>query len=159
MKVSLNWAQWYSDTDLKANSTDELVTLATERLGGVEGVSNLSKHYEGIVVAKVVSCEKHPNADKLNLCQVEDGGTVQDVARDENGYVQVVCGAPNVREDRVHRIGQKDSVQATYFLGNETIDQHIYEIIEKKRLVANEVTGTTDSVQREVIDKIKNLFN
>ena len=62
-------------------------------------------------------------------------------------------------EDRVHRIGQKDSVQATYFLGNETIDQHIYEIIEKKRLVANEVTGTTDSVQREVIDKIKNLFN
>ena len=98
MKVSLNWAQWYSDTDLKANSTDELVTLATERLGGVEGVSNLSKHYEGIVVAKVVSCEKHPNADKLNLCQVEDGGTVQDVARDENGYVQVVCGAPNVRE-------------------------------------------------------------
>ena len=42
--------------------------------------------------------KKHPNADKLNLCQVEDGGTVQDVARDENGYVQVVCRAPNVRE-------------------------------------------------------------
>lgn len=62
-------------------------------------------------------------------------------------------------EDRCHRIGQKDSVQVTYFLGNETIDQHIYDIIEKKRLVANEVTGTEDSVQREIIDKIKNLFN
>ena len=62
-------------------------------------------------------------------------------------------------EDRCHRIGQKDSVQVTYFLGNDTIDQHIYDIIEKKRLVANEVTGTEDSVQREIIDKIKNLFN
>ncbi len=62
-------------------------------------------------------------------------------------------------EDRCHRIGQKDSVQVTYFLGNDTIDQHIYDIIENKRLVANEVTGTEDSVQREIIDKIKNLFN
>lgn len=62
-------------------------------------------------------------------------------------------------EDRCHRIGQKDSVQVTYFLGNETIDQHIYDIIEKKRVIANEVTGTEDSVQREIIDKIKNLFN
>jgi SWI/SNF-related matrix-associated actin-dependent regulator 1 of chromatin subfamily A len=62
-------------------------------------------------------------------------------------------------EDRCHRIGQKDSVQVSYFLGSETIDEHIYDIIEKKRLVANEVTGTEDSVQREIIDKIKNLFN
>lgn len=62
-------------------------------------------------------------------------------------------------EDRCHRIGQKDSVQVSYFLGNDTIDQYIYEIIEKKRVVANEITGTEDSVQREIIDKIKNLFN
>lgn len=62
-------------------------------------------------------------------------------------------------EDRCHRIGQKDSVQVSYFLGNDTIDQHIYDIIEKKRVVANEITGTEDSVQREIIDKIKNLFN
>lgn len=62
-------------------------------------------------------------------------------------------------EDRCHRIGQKDSVQVTYFLGSETIDEHIYDIIEKKRLISNEVTGTEDSVQREIIDKIKNLFN
>ena len=62
-------------------------------------------------------------------------------------------------EDRCHRIGQKDSVQVTYFLGGDTIDEHIYDIIEKKRKVANEITGTEDSVQREIIDKIKNLFN
>ena len=95
MKVSLNWVKQFTDIDV---STDELVKLATERLGGIEGVTDLSKHYEGIVVAKVASCVKHPNADKLSLCKIDDGGAVKDVARDENGYVQVVCGAPNVRE-------------------------------------------------------------
>lgn len=95
MKVSLNCVKQFTDI---AVSTDELVKLATERLGGIEGVTDLSRQYEGIVVAKVVSCEKHPNADKLALCKVDDGGVVKDVERDENGYVQVVCGAPNVRE-------------------------------------------------------------
>jgi phenylalanyl-tRNA synthetase beta chain len=95
MKISLNWVKKYTDIDV---STEELVKLATERLGGIEGVTDLSRYYEGIVVAKVVSCVKHPNADKLSLCKIDDGGAVKDVARDENGYVQVVCGAPNVRE-------------------------------------------------------------
>lgn len=95
MKISLNLVKQYTDVDVP---TDELVKLATERLGGVEGVSDLAKQYEGIVVAKVVSCVKHPNADKLSLCKIDDCGVVKDVARDEDGLVQVVCGAPNVRE-------------------------------------------------------------
>lgn len=95
MKVSLNWVKEFTEVDLPAS---ELITLATERLGGIEDHDDLGKHYDGIVVAKVVSCIKHPNADKLSLCKVDDGGVVKDVARDENGYVQVVCGAPNVRE-------------------------------------------------------------
>jgi SWI/SNF-related matrix-associated actin-dependent regulator 1 of chromatin subfamily A len=63
-------------------------------------------------------------------------------------------------EDRCHRIGQKGSVQATYMLGKNTIDEYIYEIIESKRSVANTVTGAEDSVQREIIDKLAaSLFN
>lgn len=62
-------------------------------------------------------------------------------------------------EDRCHRIGQKDSVQVTYFLGKDTIDERIYEIIEDKRKISNEITGTTDNIQREIIDKLFNLFN
>ena len=54
MKVSLQWAQKY-DPDLKPKSIDELVKLATERLGGVEGYEELGTRYEGVVVAKVVS--------------------------------------------------------------------------------------------------------
>lgn len=62
-------------------------------------------------------------------------------------------------EDRCHRIGQKDSVQVTYFLGKDTIDERIYEIIEDKRKISDTITGSTDSVQREIIDKLLNLFN
>jgi SWI/SNF-related matrix-associated actin-dependent regulator 1 of chromatin subfamily A len=57
-------------------------------------------------------------------------------------------------EDRFHRIGQKDSVQCTYFLGKDTIDEYIYEIIESKREIANTITGSADNVQRQVVDKL-----
>lgn len=63
-------------------------------------------------------------------------------------------------EDRTHRIGQKNAVNAAYFIGKDTIDEYIYEIIESKREVANTITGTHDDVQREIIDKLTNsLFN
>jgi phenylalanyl-tRNA synthetase beta chain len=94
MKVSLNWIKQFTDVDV---SVDELVEMIGAQLGAVEEVVDLGKKYQGIVVVKVVSCEKHPNADKLSVCTIDDGGITPDVNRDENGYVQVVCGAPNVR--------------------------------------------------------------
>jgi phenylalanyl-tRNA synthetase beta chain len=48
-------------------------------------------------MTKIVSCDKHPDADKLSICKIDDGGVVKDVERDEKGLVQVVCGAPNAR--------------------------------------------------------------
>lgn len=95
MKISLNWVKQFTTIDV---STEELVNLATERLGGIEGVTDYAKHYEGIVVARVVSCVKHPDADKLSLCMIDDGHAVKNVQRNENGLIQVVCGAPNVTE-------------------------------------------------------------
>ncbi len=62
-------------------------------------------------------------------------------------------------EDRAHRIGQKDSVTATYFLGENTIDRYCYELIQKKKTVAQTITGATDDVEEEVIDQLLNLFN
>lgn len=85
-------------TDIKL-SVDELVTKIGAQLGAVEEVIDLGKKYQGIVVARVVKCHKHPNADKLSVCTIDDGGITPDVKRDDNNYIQVVCGAPNVRTD------------------------------------------------------------
>ncbi|HET9850598.1 MAG TPA: phenylalanine--tRNA ligase subunit beta [Candidatus Saccharimonadales bacterium] len=76
---------------------NKLVEKIGAQLGAVEEVINLGERYQGIVVAKVVECVKHPNADKLSLCLIDDNNVVKDVKRNENGLVQVVCGAPNVR--------------------------------------------------------------
>lgn len=95
MKVSVNWLKQLTDIDI---SVDELVAKIGAQLGAVEEVIDVGAKYKGIVVAKVVECKKHENADKLNVCLIDDGGVAKGVDRNENGYVQVVCGAPNVRE-------------------------------------------------------------
>jgi phenylalanyl-tRNA synthetase beta chain len=95
MKISVNWLKQFADIDI---STEELVEKIGAQLGAVEEVIDLGKKYQGIVIAKVISCVKHENADKLSVCLIDDGGVVQGVERGENNYVQVVCGAPNVRE-------------------------------------------------------------
>lgn len=94
MKISVNWLREFTDIKLPI---DELVKKIGAQLGEVEEVVSLGERYEGVVVAKVVLCEKHPNADKLNVCKIDDGGVTKGVKRDSKGLVQVVCGAPNVR--------------------------------------------------------------
>jgi SWI/SNF-related matrix-associated actin-dependent regulator 1 of chromatin subfamily A len=61
-------------------------------------------------------------------------------------------------EDRAHRIGQKDSVNCYYFLGKNTIDEYIWQIIQAKKAISDGVTGTDDQVPTDVIDMIVNLF-
>lgn len=97
MKVSLNWAQEVSNVDLKSLSKDDLLKKIGEQLGAVEDVIEWGPKYEGIVVAKVVTSEQHPNADKLHVCRIDDGGVVGGIERGEDNLVQVVCGAPNVK--------------------------------------------------------------
>lgn len=86
MRVSLNQISRYIDFDLP--ETNELVTRINEQLGGVKETLSLEHMYEGAVIVRVDSCEKHPNADKLSICQVDDGS---------GQLTQVVCGAPNVK--------------------------------------------------------------
>jgi phenylalanyl-tRNA synthetase beta chain len=93
MKISLNQIKQYTEVHC---SDDDLITKIGAQLGGVEEVIPVGKKYEGVVIVKVVRCDDHPNADRLHVCMVDDGGVVQGVERDEQGLVQVVCGAPNV---------------------------------------------------------------
>lgn len=95
MIISLNWLKKFSDVDL---SVDELATLIGARLVEIEGVEHFGAKYKGVVVAKVIECKPIEGTDHLNVTKIDDGGAVEGVARDENGFVQVVCGAPNVRE-------------------------------------------------------------
>lgn len=99
MKISLNSAQYFSNIDLKSLSKEHLVEKIGAQLGAIDEIVDWAPRYEGIVVARVISCDDHPNADKLHVCKIDDGGAVKDVERDSNNYVQVVCGAPNVRKD------------------------------------------------------------
>lgn len=85
MKFTLSWLKDHLDTSASvAQIADALVCLGLE----VESLEDPSAALQGFVVAQVASREKHPNADRLSLCQVDDGS---------GAMVQVVCGAPNVR--------------------------------------------------------------
>ena len=97
MKVSLSVIKTLINFELPP--VDELVARVNAQLGGVEEVIDLGAKYRGARIVRVVSAEKHPDADRLTICLVDDGGVVNDVPRDENGLVQVVCGAPNVHSD------------------------------------------------------------
>ena len=84
MKVTLNWLKQYVDFNWSpAELTERLTMLGLE----VEGVQKISGAFDGIVVAQVVTRDKHPNADKLSLCRVNDG----------TGERQIVCGAQNFK--------------------------------------------------------------
>ena len=94
MIISVNWLKKFTDIDV---SISELAELIGSRLVEIENVIDLGKKYEGVVVAKVVECSPVEGSDHLNVTKIDDGGVVKDVERDENGLVQVVCGAPNVQ--------------------------------------------------------------
>lgn len=96
MIISLNWLKKFTAIDLPV---DELATLIGARLVEIESVTSQVGKYEGAVVARVVESRPLEGSDHLNITKIDDGGVSENVERDENGRVQVVCGAPNVRSD------------------------------------------------------------
>lgn len=85
MIVSLNWLKEY--VDLNGISVKDIVDKLTTSGSEVEEVIDRSSEFENITIAKVEDVKKHPNADKLSVCKVNDGTKIYDV----------VCGAPNVK--------------------------------------------------------------
>jgi phenylalanyl-tRNA synthetase beta chain len=103
MKVSLNALRYinkhYNSAGEPApEGIDDLLRKIGSQLGAVEETIDFGKRFDDVVIAKVVSCEDHPDADRLHVCKIDDGGRTQDIERDQDGHIQVVCGAPNVRE-------------------------------------------------------------
>ena len=85
MQFSYNWLKTQADPQLSADEFAHLLTMAGLE---VEEADKAAPEFSGVVVAEVKSVEKHPDADRLNITQV-DAGTGE--------LIQIVCGAPNVK--------------------------------------------------------------
>lgn len=85
MKFSENWLRSHVPTQA---SREELAATLTAIGLEVEDVTPLGGSLDKVVVARIVSAEKHPEADRLQVCQVDAGG---------GEHLQIVCGAPNAR--------------------------------------------------------------
>ena len=96
MKVSVNLLKQFGGAGLDI-TPDQLIERIGAQLGAVEDTVDMGKLYDGAVIAKIVSCQPLEGSDHLTVCLIDDGGAVSGVERDASGYVQVVCGAPNVR--------------------------------------------------------------
>lgn len=95
MNISLNWLKRYLDVDLDPNEISEILTTLGLEVEGMETVEAVKGGLEGVVIGEVIECERHANADKLSVTQVNVGQTET---------IQIVCGAPNVAK------GQKVAV-------------------------------------------------
>ena len=84
MKFSENWLR--SLVDIRADSATLARRLTMSGLEVAE-VASIGGSLDGVIVARIVTCEPHPDADKLRVCRVDTG----------RGEIQIVCGAPNAR--------------------------------------------------------------
>ena len=85
MKFTLSWLKSHLDTNA---TLDEIVYALTDLGLEVEGVEDRGAKLADFAIGKVISAEKHPDADRLRVCQVET----------DEGLKQIICGAPNARE-------------------------------------------------------------
>ncbi len=88
MNISLNWLKQYINLDLEVNKISEYLTDIGLEVDGITEFESIKGGLKGIVIGEVLACDKHPNADRLNVTKVDIGN--QDI-------LDIVCGAPNVK--------------------------------------------------------------
>jgi len=116
MNISLKWLKELVDFSMTTEELDQTLTM----LGiEVEGIIDYRKKYENFYTAKVLSKEKHPDADKLSLCKVECQGE----------QFNVVCGAPNVEAGQKIAFGKLGAIvpSAGFKLEKRKIRGHVSE--------------------------------
>ena len=87
MNISTRWIREWANPDVGDSELSEKLTMAGLE---VDRIAPVAPAFEGLVVGHVVNCEKHPNADKLSLCEIDIG---------DGSNLQIICGAPNVKKD------------------------------------------------------------
>lgn len=110
MKISYNWLKDYLSIDIDADALGRILTETGLEIEGIEEWESVKGGLQGVVIGEVLTCQKHPDADKLSVTAVSTGGQVP---------LQIVCGAPNVAA------GQKvpvATIGTTVFKGNESFE-------------------------------------
>src|SRR5690625_3660390 len=93
MNISLNWIKNYVETaGISDQEIDDILTLTGLE---VEEMEATGTDFENFVVGEVLEVRAHPNADKLQVCRVDQG---------DGETVQIVCGAPNVADRKSTRL-------------------------------------------------------
>ncbi|MGB5172306.1 MAG: phenylalanine--tRNA ligase subunit beta [Eudoraea sp.] len=87
MKISYNWLKQFLKLDWEAEKTGELLTNLGLEVEGITKFESIKGGLEGVIVGQVLSCEQHPNADRLKITTVNIG---------KGEPLQIICGAPNV---------------------------------------------------------------
>ncbi len=87
MKISYNWIKDYLDIDIDSNKLAEILTDIGLEVEGIEKFESIQGGLKGVVIGKVLTCEQHPNADKLSITTVDVGNETP---------LDIVCGASNV---------------------------------------------------------------
>lgn len=93
MIISLNWLKKYTNIDI---SVEELSELIGSRLVEIEDIENIGEKYKDVRIVKVIEAKKLEGSDHLNIVKIDDGGVINKIERDNDSYIQVVCGAPNI---------------------------------------------------------------
>ena len=120
MKISYNWLKQFIKIDLKSEETAAILTDLGLEVEVVEKYQSVRGGLQGVVVGHVLSCEKHPDADRLKITKVDLG---------DGTPVQIVCGANNVAA------GQKVPVAT---IGTKLFDKDGNEFEIKKGKIRGE---------------------
>jgi len=115
MKISYNWLKTYINIDLPAEQVAEILTFSGLEVESWEEYESVKGGLKGIVIGKVLTREKHPNADKLSLTTVDTGG---------ERPLNIVCGAPNVAAGQTVLVA---TIGTRIYSGNDS-----FEIKESK---------------------------
>jgi len=87
MKISYNWLKTYLDFPYSAEELSAILTQTGLEVESLESFNEIQGGLKGVVIGEVLTCEKHPDADKLKVTTVSVGTDTP---------LQIVCGAPNV---------------------------------------------------------------
>lgn len=110
MKISYNWLREYLEFDAQTDELSSVLTSLGLEVEGVEEWVSVKGGMKGVVIGRVLTCERHPDADRLSVTTVDVGGT---------DPLHIVCGAPNVAAGQTVAVALPGTI---VFHGNEQFE-------------------------------------